>query len=240
MVNWRGSVATAVFPLVPCNKSDQKKHAQNLAHCAREPVTTKAGRNYWMKRDRWTTIVKLCQLFYMAWYQFNHIIPWVVQMYQAPFSLNVYMLNSMTWLNILHTKLTLWHSMKYFHHARTLWHNMKYILHAWTFRLDMKYIHHAMTLWHNMKYIAWTLRGIYCIMYGRYDLTWTLLFSYSFIPESPRWLYLNGKSKQAEVIIRHAAKVNGVTLPDNLAVKVEVWHINLWWCLKNTNIVWNR
>lgn len=36
------------------------------------------------------------------------------------------------------------------------------------------------------------------------------------LPESVIWLYANNRIKEAEQIIRNAAKMNGITLPDNL------------------------
>ena len=57
-VNWRASVATAVFPLAPWNKSE-KKHEQNVAYWVCALVTTKASWNHWTKRGLWTTIVEL-------------------------------------------------------------------------------------------------------------------------------------------------------------------------------------
>ncbi|XP_065350422.1 organic cation transporter protein-like isoform X1 [Cloeon dipterum] len=39
-----------------------------------------------------------------------------------------------------------------------------------------------------------------------------------FLPDSPRWLIAHGKHKQAENLLRSAAKVNGNILPDDFAV----------------------
>ena len=43
-----------------------------------------------------------------------------------------------------------------------------------------------------------------------------LVFAYfRTIPESPRWLLAHKKYKEAETVLRKAAKFNGVTLPDD-------------------------
>ena len=48
------------------------------------------------------------------------------------------------------------------------------------------------------------------------------MFSNSVIPESPRWLLVTERKKEAHELIRRIAKCNKVTLPDDLNVTVKV------------------
>ncbi|XP_074865829.1 organic cation/carnitine transporter 2-like [Carettochelys insculpta] len=54
----------------------------------------------------------------------------------------------------------------------------------------------------RMLLLALTLPGLLCI-----PLWWV-------VPESPRWLISQGRFQEAEIIVRKAAKLNGITAPD--------------------------
>nr|XP_058919352.1 organic cation/carnitine transporter 2 isoform X3 [Kogia breviceps] len=56
----------------------------------------------------------------------------------------------------------------------------------------------------RMLLLALTVPGVLC-----FPLWW-------FIPESPRWLISQGRFKEAEVIIRRAAKINGIVAPSTI------------------------
>ncbi|KAI2538788.1 solute carrier family 22 member 5, partial [Homo sapiens] len=56
----------------------------------------------------------------------------------------------------------------------------------------------------RMLLVALTMPGVLCVA-----LWW-------FIPESPRWLISQGRFEEAEVIIRKAAKANGIVVPSTI------------------------
>ena len=49
-----------------------------------------------------------------------------------------------------------------------------------------------------------------------------LLCTFSFMPESPRWLYLHGRQEEADIIIQKAAKCNAIQLEEDINVTVKV------------------
>nr|ABZ10518.1 solute carrier family 22 member 5 (predicted) [Callithrix jacchus] len=62
----------------------------------------------------------------------------------------------------------------------------------------------------RMLLLALTVPGVLCVA-----LWW-------FIPESPRWLISQGRFEEAEVIIRKAAKANGIAVPSTIFDPSEV------------------
>lgn len=44
----------------------------------------------------------------------------------------------------------------------------------------------------------------------------------SVYPESPRWLLVKGRYKEAEQVIRHIANINNIELPDDLKLSTLV------------------
>lgn len=55
---------------------------------------------------------------------------------------------------------------------------------------------------------------------SKFDLNHTIFVKYCTrcrrLPESPRWLISKGRYEEAMVVLKKCAKVNGVTLPDDI------------------------
>ncbi|XP_004610019.2 organic cation/carnitine transporter 2 [Sorex araneus] len=66
----------------------------------------------------------------------------------------------------------------------------------------------------RMLLLALTVPGVLCVV-----LWW-------FIPESPRWLISQGRFQEAEVIIRKAAKINGIVAPSTIFDPSELQDLN--------------
>lgn len=59
----------------------------------------------------------------------------------------------------------------------------------------------------------------------------TFSVGFSFIPESPRWLVVAGKTSKAETLLRKICSVNGREFPDSINLNM-VENVSLFWVTK--------
>ncbi|XP_059846568.1 organic cation/carnitine transporter 2-like isoform X2 [Hypanus sabinus] len=73
-----------------------------------------------------------------------------------------------------------------------------------------------------LPFIAYFLRNWRMLLLALSLISLTYIPLWWFIPESPRWLLIKGRVKEAEEILQYIAKKNGVTLPEVLFSEPEL------------------